>query len=124
MREHEACRLHARPLAALDAQPDSRLPISLDSLNHANDRRLIGLDLAWVYLRWADPGTIAPALAPDIVRFRHASDTLHGWVLLGGGLSYRRQSTGMRVLLIAVLTADTLSLLFVLFILFLPASSG
>ena len=36
----------------------------------------------------------------------------------------RRQSTGIRVLRIAVLTADTLSLLFVLFILFLPASSG
>lgn len=39
--------------------------------------------------------------------------------------SLRRQSTGMRVLRFAVLTADTLSLLFVLFIRFaLPASSS
>lgn len=39
-------------------------------------------------------------------------------------LPLRRQSTGMRVLRIAVLTADTVSLLFVLFILFLPVSTG
>jgi hypothetical protein len=75
-------------LAALDAEPESRLAISLDALNHTGDRYLIGLDLIHVYLRKADPGAIAPGLAPDIARFRRASDILGGRVRLGGDLSY------------------------------------
>jgi hypothetical protein len=75
-------------LAALDAEPDSRLAISLDSLNHTGDRYLIGLDLVRVYLRKADPASIAPGLAPDIARFRRAGDILRGRVPLGGDLSY------------------------------------
>lgn len=76
-------------IAALDAEPESRLAISLDSLNHADDRHLIGLDLVKVYLRRADPDTIAPGLAAEIARFRRAGDILRGQVPLGGGLSYR-----------------------------------
>jgi hypothetical protein len=75
-------------LAALDAEPESRLAISLDGLNHTGDRYLIGLDLVQVYLRKADPDTIAPGLAPDVARFRRASDILRGRVRLGGDLSY------------------------------------
>jgi hypothetical protein len=75
-------------LAALEAEPDSRLAISLDSLNHTGDRYLIGLDLVRVYLRKADPASIAPELAPEIARFRRAGDILRGRVPLGGGLSY------------------------------------
>jgi hypothetical protein len=75
-------------LAALDAEPESRLAISLDALNHTDDRYLIGLDLVQVYLRKADPDTIAPGLAPDVARFRRAGDIIRGRVRLGGDLSY------------------------------------
>lgn len=75
-------------LDALDAEPDSRLAISLECIS-ANDYRLTGVDLAQLYVRKADPGRIAAAgLGKDIDRLRRANDILRGRVLLGGGITY------------------------------------
>lgn len=75
-------------LAALEAEPGSRLAISLDNLKHTGDSYLIGLDLVMAYLRQADPDAIAPGVASDVARFRRASGILNGRVPLGGDLSY------------------------------------
>lgn len=76
-------------LAALDAVPESRLAISLDNLNRADDRYMIGLDLLKSYIRKADPATLSPEQNDDIARYRRARDILSGRIRLGGDSSYR-----------------------------------
>jgi hypothetical protein len=82
-------------LAALDAVPESRLAISLDNLNRADDRYMIGLDLVKSYIRKADPEALAPEQNDDIARYRQARDIISGRVRLGGGLSYRNIRTNV-----------------------------
>lgn len=76
-------------LAALDADPDSRLAISLDNLNRADDKHLIGLDLVKSYMRQACLSALTISQNHDIARYRRARDILTGKVRLEDGTSYR-----------------------------------
>jgi hypothetical protein len=75
-------------LAELDAEPTSRLAVSLDNLRRADDLGLIGFDLFEAYLRRIDPGDLPEGIGSDVARYRRAKEVLEGRVTLGGGTGY------------------------------------
>lgn len=70
-------------LAALDAEPESRLAIALDSLDRPGDRWLLGLDLVESYVRTTEPDTLAGNQAGDLSRFRRVKEIISGRVKVG-----------------------------------------
>jgi len=78
-----------KALAMLDAEPASRLAISLDNLNRADDRYMIGLDLITSFIRKANPAALTRGQNHDIARFRRAADIIGGRLLLGSHVTYR-----------------------------------
>lgn len=83
--------------AALDAEPESRLAISLDLLNNTDDVWDIGLDLVENYAGSADLAELADVQAYDVSRFRRATGILNGEVLLDG-TSYLNLAGNVRAL--------------------------
>lgn len=83
--------------AALEAEPELRLAISLENLNKAEDTWDIGLDLVESYARSADPAELSDVQAYDVARFRRATGILNGEVLIDG-ISYRDLTANVRVI--------------------------